>query len=55
MTVGRARLRFSSRYETAIRQSDVSFLVVPTPSDPGGGFSTAFVVNEQVPSFRCEF
>ena len=41
--LGRARLRATSDFAAAIAGSDVSFIIVPTPSDPDGQFSTRFV------------
>lgn len=38
------RLTATSSYEEAISASDITFLVVPTPSDPEGGFSVQYVL-----------
>ncbi len=43
LEAGRARLQFCSQYEAAIRHSDVTFIIVPTPSEPDGGFSSSYV------------
>ena len=37
------RLTATSDVESAVRQTDISFIVVSTPSDPAGGFSLRFV------------
>ena len=39
----RGSLSATDDYDRAIERSDVTFIVVPTPSDDGGGFSTKFV------------
>lgn len=41
---GRKRLRATSDYEVAVRSSDVTFVIVPTPSDHRGLFSNEYVV-----------
>lgn len=41
---GRSRLRATTDYEHAIKNSDVTFIIVPTPSDPDGFFNNRFVV-----------
>src|SRR5438874_7521065 len=38
------RLTASEDYETAVLESDVTFMVVPTPSEPTGGFSLRYVL-----------
>jgi UDPglucose 6-dehydrogenase len=38
-----ARLSATADYDKAIRNSDVTFVVVPTPSEKSGGFSLQFV------------
>jgi len=37
------RLSATSDYEYAIKNSEVTFIIVPTPSDGAGGFSTRYV------------
>jgi len=37
------RLTAISDVEAAVRQTDISFIVVSTPSDPAGGFSLRYV------------
>jgi UDPglucose 6-dehydrogenase len=46
----RSRLRAVSRYEDAVPHTDMTFLVVPTPSDEHGVFTNRFVIGaiEQV-------
>ncbi len=39
-----ARLRATSSVEEAVRASEVTFVVVATPSEPSGGFSLKFVL-----------
>lgn len=39
----RPRLIATKDYDGAIKKSDMSFIVVPTPSGPEGGFSTKYV------------
>ena len=41
---GRKRLSATADYETAILGTDVSFILVPTPSSKTGGFSNKFVL-----------
>src|SRR5438477_7472309 len=41
----RARLSATTDFETAISGSDVSFVIVPTPSDSHGGFSNKYVLS----------
>jgi len=43
MEAARPRLRASQDYRDAIQESDVSFLIVPTPSMDDGQFSSRFV------------
>lgn len=43
MDESRGRLRATSSYEEAIRQSDVTFIIVQTPSESSGRFSMAYV------------
>ena len=38
------RLRAVARYEDAVPQSDMTFLVVPTPSDADGVFTNSFIL-----------
>jgi len=40
----RKRLSATQDYEAAILESDITFIIVPTPSDPGGMFSMRYVV-----------
>ncbi|MFQ5850704.1 MAG: UDP-glucose dehydrogenase family protein [Candidatus Binatia bacterium] len=42
--VNRSRLRATCDYRTAVLGSDVTFIVVPTPSDEKGGFSLRYVI-----------
>ncbi len=41
----RHKLRATTRHDDAIRDSDVSFIIVPTPSEENGQFSVHFVRN----------
>jgi UDPglucose 6-dehydrogenase len=41
---GRSRLRVTSDYGHLIAQTDVTFIVVPTPSDASGAFSNEYVL-----------
>src|SRR2546423_3712128 len=41
---GRGRLRATENVEEAVRASEVTFIVVSTPSEPGGGFSLKYVL-----------
>lgn len=41
---GRARLRATIDYNDAIQNSDVTLIIVPTPSGPDGFFSNKFVI-----------
>ncbi len=41
---GASRLRATSSIAEAIAASDITFIVVATPSEPGGGFSLRFVL-----------
>ncbi len=41
---GRARLAVSSNYDDLVASSDVTFIVVPTPSDAAGAFSNQYVI-----------
>ena len=43
ITRNRERLRATSSYQAAILSSDITFVVVPTPSDERGAFSLSFV------------
>ena len=36
---GAANLKASQSCEAAVRESDATFIIVATPSEPGGGFS----------------
>lgn len=45
MTAHRERLRATARMDDAIADSDVTFVVVPTPSDPSGGFSVRYAAS----------
>jgi UDPglucose 6-dehydrogenase len=39
------KLRATTRHEEAIRETDVSFIIVPTPSEENGQFSVHFIRN----------
>src|SRR5271163_1274297 len=41
---GRANLKASQSCETAVRESDATFIIVATPSEPGGGFSLKYAL-----------
>lgn len=41
---GKARLKATSDLETAVRDTAMTFIVVSTPSEPGGGFSLRYVL-----------
>jgi UDPglucose 6-dehydrogenase len=41
---GRERLRATTDTRAAVRETDVTFLIVPTPSEEDGGFSLRFVL-----------
>jgi UDPglucose 6-dehydrogenase len=41
---GRQRLRATTEYDDAVKNSDVSFIIVPTPSGADGFFSNKFVL-----------
>ncbi len=43
MAKSRDRLRATSDYFEAVRESDVTFIIVPTPSEEHGGFSLKYV------------
>ena len=45
VVANRDRLRATSSYDDAIRDSSVTFIVVPTPSEHHGGFSLRHVVH----------
>ena len=38
-----SRIHATTDYNEAVADSDITFIVVPTPSDPGGGFSLRYV------------
>lgn len=38
------RISATNNYEEAVLNSDISFIIVPTPSEKAGGFSTKYVV-----------
>lgn len=42
---GRNRLSATADYERAVLESDISFVIVPTPSDSKGGFSNKYVLS----------
>lgn len=42
--IGHERLTATTDYEEAVRHSDLSFIIVPTPSDPEGAFSNRYVL-----------
>jgi UDPglucose 6-dehydrogenase len=41
----RARLSATSDIEAAVKQTEITFIIVPTPSDEHGGFSLRYVLN----------
>lgn len=41
---GRSRLRATSNYDELVRKSDVTFMIVPTPSDRSGAFTNDYVI-----------
>jgi UDPglucose 6-dehydrogenase len=41
----KGRLRATHSYEEAIPQTDISFVILPTPSEPTGAFSNAWVLD----------
>ncbi len=41
---GAAKLKASQSCETAVRESDATFIIVATPSEPGGGFSLKYAL-----------
>lgn len=43
IAANRHRLRATTDYRTAVHESDISFIIVPTPSDEKGGFSLRYV------------
>ncbi|MDO8432783.1 MAG: nucleotide sugar dehydrogenase [Candidatus Binatus sp.] len=44
ISANRERLKATSDYQSAINQTDMTFVVVPTPSDQDGKFSLSFVL-----------
>ncbi len=44
LDAGKARLRVTSDYRQLVEQSDVSFIIVPTPSGSDGAFSNEYVL-----------
>jgi UDPglucose 6-dehydrogenase len=42
---GRGKLSATTDYERAIRDTEVTFIIVPTPSDNKGGFSNKYVLS----------
>lgn len=42
---GRARLRATLSWEEAVQDADASFVIVPTPSEEGGGFTNKYVLD----------
>jgi UDPglucose 6-dehydrogenase len=42
IAANRARLRATTSYEEAIHASEVTFVIVPTPSEPSGAFSLSY-------------
>ncbi len=44
ITENRARLRATASFQDAILNSDVTFIIVPTPSGPDGAFTNRYVV-----------
>jgi UDPglucose 6-dehydrogenase len=45
ISTNRALLRATTDFREAIPNSDISFVIVPTPSDPDGGFTNQYVVD----------
>jgi UDPglucose 6-dehydrogenase len=43
MAMAKGRLSAGEDIEAAVRETEASFIVVPTPSEPGGGFSLRYV------------
>ena len=43
ITDSMANIEATSDYDYAVKNSDISFIIVPTPSDQTGGFSVAYV------------
>lgn len=41
---GKSRLSVTADYDEMVSQTDITFVIVPTPSDSGGAFSTDFVL-----------
>lgn len=41
--MGKEKLSATEEYAKAISQSDITFIIVPTPTDESGGFSTTYV------------
>ena len=44
LTANKERISATQDYERAILNSDITFIIVPTPSEEQGGFSTKYVV-----------
>ncbi len=44
ISIGASRLRATSSIAEAVAESEITFVVVATPSEPGGGFSLRFVI-----------
>ena len=42
---GRARLRATTDIEAAVADAEITFIIVPTPSEPHGGFSLRHVIS----------
>jgi UDPglucose 6-dehydrogenase len=42
---GRARLRATTDIEAAVAEAEITFIIVPTPSEPHGGFSLRHVLS----------
>ena len=49
----RSRLNFTNDSEYATENSDATFIVVPTPSNPDGSFSTRYIEQAAVPIGRA--
>lgn len=53
ITRGRKRLEATLDIEEAVRHSDVTFMIVPTPSGPDGTFTNKFVLDALKPISRA--
>lgn len=50
---GRSRLSATSDYEELVRCSDITFIIVPTPSDETGAFSNEYVITAVESLGKC--